>query len=170
MAPTAPDVGLVAAKGTGHNEGVGTLITLKEWAALHGRSYGSIRNTWVGHPDFPDPKQPRSRAGLGGGAPALEYDSDELDDFADRWEAANRPPLLPMPDGPDEFRTLGAIARLLGVDGKTVTQYRQTFDEQVDHADRGTRTLYHTRGVVEVLNRRRGMGMARPRKCRGGPE
>lgn len=140
-----------------------TLITLKEWAALRGRSYGSIRNNWVGHPDFPKPKQPRSRTGLGGGTPAQEYDRDELDAFADRWEAANRPAPLAMPDGPEEYRTLGAIARLVGLDGKTVTQYRAIIDEQVDHTARGARTVYHTRGVVEVLNKRHGMGMARPR-------
>ncbi|WP_446225011.1 hypothetical protein ACTWPB_07830 [Nocardia sp. IBHARD005] len=145
---------------------MGTLITLKEWAALNERSYGSIRNTWVSHPDFPDPKNPRSRTVMGRGTPAHEYDSDELDAFANHWEATNRPPQLPMPDEPDEYRTLGAIARLLGVDGKTVTQYRETINEQVDHTDRGTRTIYHTRGVVEVLNKRRGMGMARPRKDR----
>ncbi|WP_280405280.1 hypothetical protein [Nocardia brasiliensis] len=139
---------------------MGTLITLKEWAEQRGRSYGSIRNNWTGRDDFPAPKQPRPR--IGKGTPAPEYDSDELDDFAQRWEAANRPAPLPMPDGPEEFRTLGAIARLLGVAGKTVTQYREILDEKVEHEDRGARTVYRTREVVDVLNERRGMGMARP--------
>ncbi|MGV9679084.1 hypothetical protein ACWDSJ_27700 [Nocardia sp. NPDC003482] len=139
---------------------MGTLITLKEWAEQRGRSYGSIRNNWTGRPDFPPPKKPRSRTGKG--TPALEYDSDDLDAFAARWEEANRPAPLPMPEDPDDFRTLGAIARLLGVDGKTVTQYRDILDREVDHEARGARTFYHTRGVINVLNQRRGMGTARP--------
>ncbi|MBF6137819.1 hypothetical protein IU501_33145 [Nocardia otitidiscaviarum] len=159
MITTAPTAAHHAGTATDHNEDVGTLITLKEWADQRGRSYGSIRNNWVGQPGFPAPKQPRSRTGMGGGTLAQEYDSDELDAFAEVWEAANRPQSFPMPDGPDEFRTLGAIARLLGVAGKTVTQYRETFDEKVEHEDRGARTVYRTRGVVDVLNKRRGRGL-----------
>ncbi|MBF6302841.1 hypothetical protein IU459_35745 [Nocardia amamiensis] len=160
MIVTAPTAAHHAGPTADNNEGVGTLITLKEWAEQRGRSYGSIRNNWTGREDFPAPKQPRPRTGKG--TPAPEYDSDDLDAFAERWETANRPAPFPMPDGPDEFRALGAIAKLLGVDGKTVTQYRELFDEKVEHEDRGARTVYRTRGVVEVLNERRGMGMARP--------
>ncbi|MFR9753918.1 hypothetical protein ACL02S_23165 [Nocardia sp. 004] len=137
-----------------------TLITLKEWAALRGRSYGSIRNTWTRRDDFPAPKRTRPRTGRG--TPAPLYEAADLDAFADCWEAAHRPTLFPMPEGPDEFRTLGAIAHLLGVNSKTVTQYRRIFDKTVDHEDRGSRTIYRTRGVIDTLNTRLGMGMARP--------
>ncbi|WP_246003242.1 hypothetical protein [Nocardia tenerifensis] len=139
---------------------MGTLITLQEWAELRGRSYGSIRNNWTGREGFPTPKKKRPPTGKG--TPAPEYDSDELDTFAQRWEAANRPAPFPMPEEPEEFRTLGAIARLLGVDGKTVTQYRAILDAEVEHQPRGARRVYRTRGVVDVLNNRPGMGMARP--------
>jgi hypothetical protein len=67
-----------------------------------------------------------------------------------------------MPDEADQLRTLGGIARLLGVDGKTITQYREAIEARVQEREqRGSRTLYRVRGVIEALNEiRRGPGVA----------
>ncbi|WP_218126091.1 hypothetical protein [Sinosporangium album] len=54
--------------------------------------------------------------------------------------------------------TLGAIARRLGLDGKTVTQYRPQIEERAAWEQRGQRRLYRLADVVEVLNARRGAG------------
>ena len=42
----------------------------------------------------------------------------------------------------DRMRTLGGIARLLGVDGKTISQYRAAIEARVhDREQRGSRYL-----------------------------
>lgn len=63
------------------------------------------------------------------------------------------------------MRTLGGIARLLGVDGKTISQYRDAIEALVpDREQRGSRILYRVRAVIEALNEmRRGPGVG------GGP-
>ncbi|MEU7004883.1 hypothetical protein [Nonomuraea sp. NPDC046570] len=58
------------------------------------------------------------------------------------------------------MRTLGAIAKLLGIDGKSVTQYRAVLDQHAAHEERGKRRFYRTGDVVEVLNSRKGPGVA----------
>ncbi|WP_158578648.1 MerR family transcriptional regulator [Spongiactinospora rosea] len=47
------------------------------------------------------------------------------------------------------MRTLGAIARLLGIDGTTLTQYRPKFDSHAEHRGQGARRLYRTGDIVE---------------------
>jgi hypothetical protein len=144
---------------TSENKPVGTLITLPEWAEQIGRSVESVRSHLVGQEGFPEPKGTRPRTGSG--TPYKEYDSDELAKWLARWEAGKyRPAPLPMPQDPDEYRTLGAIAKLLHINGKTVSQYRDIFDTRVKHEDRGARRYYHTRAVIDVLNSRRGYGVA----------
>ncbi|MGY1969726.1 hypothetical protein ACW9HH_36385 [Nocardia gipuzkoensis] len=137
---------------------MGTLVTLAEWAQRHGLSPSSVRNYWAIREDFPAYKGHRPREGSG--RLFEEYDADELDTWLAQWQAEHRPPEYAMPEDPDEFRTLGAIARLLGLDGKTVTQYRTMLDEQAAHRDQGKRRMYRTRDVVEVLNSRPGSGRA----------
>ncbi|WP_433717094.1 hypothetical protein ACQP2U_42675 (plasmid) [Nocardia sp. CA-084685] len=138
---------------------MGELVTLPEWAEKNQRNAASVRRFWVPRPGFPTPKDAQER--VGAGTPFDLFDEDELDAFASRWDAEHRPAPHPMPDDPDSFRTLGAIAKCLGVDGKTVRQYRDLLDERCEHEDRGTnRRTYRTRDVVDVLNSRRGGGVA----------
>ncbi len=69
------------------------------------------------------------------------------------------------------MRTLGGIARLLGVDGKTVTQYRAAIEARVhDREQRGSRTPYRVSQVVDAINKiRRGRGL-RPIRNRTADE
>ncbi|MGK8501298.1 hypothetical protein [Nocardia asiatica] len=147
-----------AARSRGDNGCMATLVTLAEWAKRHDLSPVSVRNHWATREDFPAHKQYRPR--VGSGRRHEEYDAAELDAWLERWQTEHRPAKYAMPTDPDEYRTLGAIARLLGVDGKTVTQYRTVLDQCADHEDRGKRRMYRTRDVVDVLNRRRGIGRA----------
>lgn len=142
------------------NEIVGDKITLPEWATRKGLTPESVRNHWTVRDDFPAPVGSRRRDGSG--TLFEEYDSAELDAFLGRWEAQHRPRqfVLPPDGDPDEFRTLGAIAKLLGVDGKTVSQYRSAMDERAQFTDHGRRRFYRTADVVAVLNSRRGGGRA----------
>ncbi len=134
------------------------MVTLDEWATRHGYGHNTVRNFWAIREDFPQHKQYRPR--VGSGARSEEYDTDELDAWLARWHEHRRPTRHEMPDQPEEYRTLGAIARLLGVDSKTVSQYRGVMDENADHEDRGQRRFYRTRDVVDVLNTRQGHGRA----------
>ncbi|MGV9543802.1 hypothetical protein ACWEQA_04080 [Nocardia sp. NPDC004085] len=149
---------------------MGTLVTLAEWAQRHGLSPLSVRNHWATREDFPSHKQYRPR--VGSGRRHEEYDADELDVWLENWQAEHRPAAYEMPEDPDSYRTLGAIARLLGVDGKTVTQYRTVFDEHTAYQDTGKRRIYRTRDVVNTLNSRLGFGRAmeptRDRRRRSG--
>ncbi|WP_217709104.1 DUF4326 domain-containing protein [Nonomuraea rhodomycinica] len=146
-----------AAAGSG-TMGLMALVTLGEWAAKVGRAETAVRNHLAAAPGFPAPKGTRPRTGKG--TPYEEYDEAELDEFLKAWEAAHAPARYQVPGDPDEMRTLGAIAKLLGVDGKSVTQYRAAIDEHAAHEDRGARRYYRTGDVVEVLNSRKGFGVA----------
>jgi hypothetical protein len=151
-----------AAAATSAIMGQVTTVTLAEWAAKLGRSEKSVRNFWRPLPGFPAPVGRRRAAAAHGPGPE-EYDEAELDAWRAQWEAQReRPAPAPyeVPGDPEEYRTLGAIARLLGVDGKTISQYRGRLDERAAHQDRGTRRLYRTGDVIEVLNSRRGVGVA----------
>lgn len=88
------------------------------------------------------------------------YDEAALDAWRARTLAQPTP--YPMPAEADQMRTLGGIARLLGVDGKTISQYRHAIEARVqDREQRGSRTLYRMREVIEALNEiRRGPGVA----------
>ncbi|MGX1805164.1 hypothetical protein ACWIGI_05570 [Nocardia sp. NPDC055321] len=137
------------------------LVTLGEWAKRRALSLSTIRNAWVPHEDFPAPVRPRARAaGTGPGARHQEYDLGELDTWLSGWEAERRPPTHSMPEDPESYRTLGTIAGLLGLNGKTLTQYRDRIDQCADFEDRGARRYYRTREVVEFLNSRAGFGLS----------
>lgn len=142
------------------NEVVGELITLQEWTEKNRRSLASVRRYLLGKNGFPDPEDYRARAGGGSGPAEPLYDEDALDAFARRYDAEHRPAAYPMPDGAEEFRTLGAIAKLLGVDGKTVTQYRDQIEQKAVFQETGKQRRYRTADVIEVLNARRGSGRA----------
>ncbi|WP_198428041.1 hypothetical protein [Nocardia bovistercoris] len=135
---------------------MGDMLTLEEWAARHGYGPDTVRNQWSVRDDFPTHKRHRPR--VGSGARSEEYDADELDTWLTHWHQHRRPTPHSVPEHPDEYRTLGAIARLLGLDGKTVTQYRALMDEHAEHEDRGQRRYYRTRDVVTALNARPGHG------------
>lgn len=137
---------------------MGNLIRLDLWAEKRGRSPATVRRFWPSQPGFPEPKGTEPR--VGSGKPFQLFDESELDDFAARQDAARRPKQHSLPSDPDAFRTLGGIAKLLGVDGKTITQYRELMDERAEHEDDGKQRRYRTRDVVEVLNERRGFGVA----------
>ncbi|GGK69078.1 hypothetical protein [Nocardia camponoti] len=133
--------------------------TLEEWAQRHGRNLKAVR-ALAARPDFPAPKRPRPRSGSG--TPWQEYDSAELDDWLDRWDAARRPEEVTVPDGTDldEYRALGAIADLIGRARKTVSQYREHFDAHASYEDRGKRRFYRTGDIIDLLNARLGYGRA----------
>lgn len=137
---------------------VGNLVTLAEWADKAGRSAEAIRNHWAPRPDFPAPKQSQPRTGSG---PRFEqYDEDELDEFLATWNALHQPRALTVDGDPNQLRTLGEIARLAGVAGATITQYRDLLDAHTTHEDRGKRRFYRTGDVLRVLNNRPGHGVA----------
>ncbi|RBQ15330.1 hypothetical protein DP939_36430 [Spongiactinospora rosea] len=136
-------------------------ITLAEWAKEVGRTPEHIAIRWRPTPGFPRPAGRRRRLGARGpGEPV--YDRDALETWLAAWEEARARPRrrYEVPGDPDEMRTLNAIARLLGVAGKTLSQYRQTFDAHAEHRDHGARTLYRTGDVVNLLNDRPGAGVA----------
>ncbi|MEV0826372.1 hypothetical protein [Nonomuraea rubra] len=134
-------------------------ITLADWAAKVGRSEKYVRNFWRPQDGFPAPIGRRPTPHATGPDPEL-YDEAALDAWRARTLAQPTP--YPMPAEADQMRTLGGIARLLGVDGKTITQYRDFIDTRVqDREQRGSRTLYRVSAVIEALNEiRRGAGVA----------
>ncbi|MFJ9371114.1 hypothetical protein ACIRRA_42840 [Nocardia sp. NPDC101769] len=137
------------------------LVTLAEWAQRHGLTLTTVRTQWAYLEGFPPPVCHRDRpAGTGSGGRSREYDLPQLDDWLAHWQAEGRPNRHVMPENPEEYRTLGAIARLVGVNGKTVTQYRDLIDQRADYEDRGARRHYRTRDVVDFLNQRPGHGRA----------
>ncbi|MCX4097717.1 hypothetical protein [Nocardia sp. alder85J] len=137
-------------------------VTLAQWADKHGYSPEYVRNFWTPLLGFPAPASSHPRSASSGRFEAEVYSEAALDAFY----AAHRPEhrgTTSMLDGPDEFRTLGTIASMLGLDRKTVSQYRQAIDAAVaaeDYQDRGARRLYRTRVVVDWLNARPGRGVA----------
>ncbi|MBA2897761.1 hypothetical protein [Nonomuraea soli] len=61
------------------------------------------------------------------------------------------------------MRTLGEIAKLLGGDGKRITQYREAIDQRAAHELRGRWRTYRTGDVIAVLNSRTGDRRPRPK-------
>ncbi|MCW2878377.1 MAG: hypothetical protein JWQ95_2477 [Sphaerisporangium sp.] len=75
-----------------------------------------------------------------------------------RFAVATR--ALAHPQDPGEYLTLGVIARRLGVDGRTVTQYRELIDQRAEWEQLGQRRRYRIGDVIEVvLNSRQGRGV-----------
>jgi hypothetical protein len=104
------------------------LITLRQWAASHGRTYDYVRQFWRKRDGFPDPVgELPSRGRHGGGRGELLFSETALED----WFAA-QPDLLPpgridpsnLPVDADERITLGRFASHIGKARGTVTQHR----------------------------------------------
>ncbi|MFD6357438.1 hypothetical protein [Nocardia tengchongensis] len=158
IGPATP-VGAPPREPADHNEVMPRWVTLEEWAQRHDLSLSTIRTEWAYQEDFPPHAQYRERpAGTGSGGRSREYDLAQLDTWLARWQDEHRPSWHRMPENPEEYRTLGAIARLLGLDGKTVTQYRDLIDQRAEFEDKGARRHYRTRDVVDFLNNRLGYG------------
>jgi hypothetical protein len=134
-------------------------ITLADWAAKVGRSEKYVRNFWRPQDGFPAPIGRQPAPHTTGLNPEL-YDEAALDAW--RARALAQPTPYPMPAEADQIRTLGGIARLLGVDGKTISQYRDAIEARAQEREqRGSRALYRVRVVIEALNEiRRGSGVA----------
>ncbi|WP_194829271.1 hypothetical protein [Nocardia sp. XZ_19_231] len=137
-----------------------TLVTLEEWATAIGRHPIAVRSLRT-QPDFPQDKGTRPRQGRGNRY--ILYSRAELDEFLNAWEQRLKPDTLAMPESPDEFRTLGAIASLVGLEGKSITQYRELLDAdpEIEYSDGGRWRTYRTAGVIAWLNERKGHGVAR---------
>jgi hypothetical protein len=104
------------------------LITLRQWAGSHGRTYDYVRQFWRKHVGFPGPVgELPSRGRHGGGHGELLFSEAALD----AWFAA-QPDLLPpgrvdlsgFPVAADERITLGRFADLIGKARATVSQHR----------------------------------------------
>ncbi|PZG56318.1 hypothetical protein C1I98_01415 [Spongiactinospora gelatinilytica] len=137
------------------------MITLAEWAKEIGRTPEHIAIRWRPARDFPRPVGRRRRP-TGRGPGEAVYDRRALETWLAAWEKARARPRrrYEVPGDPDEMRTLNAIARLLGIAGKSISQYRQTFDAHAARREHGARTLYRTGDVVNLLNDRPGAGVA----------
>ncbi|MFC0557404.1 hypothetical protein ACFFHJ_41595 [Planotetraspora thailandica] len=136
-------------------------VTLAEWAETVGRTEDSVRNHWRPLPGFPQPVGRRPSASPGPGVAI--YARAELDAWRAQWEVSRDKPAperLAVPGDPDEYLTLGAIARRLGVDGRTVTQYRSLIDQAAASEQHGQRRRYRLADVIEVLNTRAGRGVS----------
>lgn len=138
------------------------LITLAEYAREVDRDETTVRYVWTRHPTFPAPVSGRRRKAPGQtrGPGAAVYRRDDLRHWHGTDGPAGAPPKLVVPAGqdPTDRMTLGAIARILGLDGRTVSQYRARIEQQIKPVIRGTRQLYPLGAVVDVLNSRRGPG------------
>ncbi|YCK40219.1 hypothetical protein ACNF49_40995 [Actinomadura sp. ATCC 39365] len=122
-------------------------IPLADWTAKVGRSEKYIRNFWRPQEGFPAPIGRRPTPHTTGPDPEL-YDEAALDAW--RAQTLTQPTPYPMPAEADQMRTLGGIGRLLGVDGKTISQYRDAIEARVDDREqRGSRTLYRVRGAAD---------------------
>lgn len=136
-------------------------VTLEEWAAAIGRSEDSVRNHWRPDPSFPQPSGSRPTPGPGPGVDL--YTLAELEAWRRSWEETrDKPAPAPFtcPGDPNQYLTLGAIARLLGVDGRTVTQYRTYIDGRTTPQQHGARQRYRLGDVIDALNTRSGRGVA----------
>lgn len=121
-----------------------------------------MRNHWRPTPGFPGPVGRRPTPGRGPGTAV--YDRAELEEWRARWEAERDRPAprpYPIPGDPDAYQTLGWIARALGLDGRSVTQYRDAVDARARYRQHGARRLYRVGDVIDVLNGRQGAGVAR---------
>ncbi|MGV9836621.1 hypothetical protein ACWDUL_20870 [Nocardia niigatensis] len=133
---------------------VGKRTTLPKWAETVDCTLDTIYNHYRGLPGFPQAKVPSS------GTRAAEYDEEELNSFYQAHVDAGRAPQFPMPDEPERFLSLGAIASVLGVPARRVTRERRKLDKSledgVDRYAEGSRWYYRTRCVVDHLNNRTG--------------
>lgn len=144
---------------TEHNPTAGRRLTLAEWACIIDRSPATITRIWAQRDDFPAPTGRRPRPGPGPGT--AEYDPADLDAWL-RDHGPDRPHRYTVPAAEvDDMLTLGAIAARLGLNGRSITQYRDLIETHTTPERHGTRKYYRYGAVIDALNTRRGMG-ARP--------
>ncbi|MQS08812.1 hypothetical protein [Streptomyces alkaliphilus] len=136
------------------------LVSLKEWAARVGYSHGYVVHVMPRtYPDFPAPRRPRrGMSAKGGGGGSALYDPDELELFRPR-----RPdPVELSEEDLDREVTLGGFARLIGVDGRSVSQIKDdrpdTLPNTVDGQRWYPRALFRARDLLLMWNSRPGQG------------
>ncbi|MFD3731008.1 hypothetical protein [Streptomyces sp. NPDC058632] len=135
-------------------------VTLKEWAAQVGYSHGYVVHVMPRHyPGFPAPE--RARRGVsdkGGGGGSAWYDPVKLEPF--RPQRAD--PVELREEDLDREVTLGGFARLIGVDGRSVTQIKDdrpdTLPNTVDGRRWYPRARFHARDLLLMWNSRPGPG------------
>ncbi|MFI2225529.1 hypothetical protein [Streptomyces fradiae] len=143
-----------------------TWVTLKERAAQVGYSHGYVVHVMPRYyPDFPAPERPRRGMGdKGGGGGSALYDPAKLEPYRPRRPA----PVEPAGEDLDREVTLGGFARLIGVDGRSVTQIKDdrpdTLPDTVDRRRWYPRARYHVRDLLLMWNSRPGQGSGSDRR------
>ncbi|MFW5415604.1 hypothetical protein J0910_02970 [Nocardiopsis sp. CNT-189] len=136
------------------------LVTLKEWAAEVGYSHAYAVHVMPRYyPDFPRPE--RYRTGMsekGGGGGSALYDPVALEAFRPRRPD---PAELPAADLEREV-TLVGFAKLIGVDGRSLTQIKDdrpdTLPDTVDGRRWYPRARYRAADLLLMWNARPGPG------------
>lgn len=135
-------------------------MTLKQWAADAGYSHAyAVRVMPRYYPGFPEPEC--YRAGMsekGGGGGSALYDPEKLEPFRPRRAD---PVELPPADLEREV-TLGGFARLIGVDGRSLTQIKDdrpdTLPDTADGQRWYPRACYRAGDLLLMWNARPGPG------------
>ncbi|QUX26385.1 MULTISPECIES: hypothetical protein [Nocardiopsis] len=140
--------------------GVAGLVSLKEWAAEVGYSHGyAVHVMPRAYPGFPAPE--RHRTGVtakGGGGGSALYDPAKLEPFRPRRPA----PVELAEEDLDRQVTLGGFAKLIGVDGRSLTQIKDdrpdTLPPTVDGRRWYPRARFFARDLLLMWNSRPGPG------------
>ncbi|WP_103529566.1 hypothetical protein [Streptomyces sp. SM12] len=136
------------------------LVSLKEWAAEVGYSHRHVVHVMPRHyPGFPAPERPRRGVtAKGGGGGCALYDPAGLEPFRPRRPS----PVELSEEDLDREVTLGGFARLIGVDGRSVSQIKDdrpdTLPPTVDGQQWYPRALFHARDLLLMWNSRPGQG------------
>ncbi|RCV49125.1 hypothetical protein [Marinitenerispora sediminis] len=142
------------------DDGTEPLVTLKEWAARHGYSHDYVVHVMPRYyEDFPAPEQPRRGVTeKGGGGGSALYNPKKLEPFRPR-----RPDPVELSE--EDLRrevTLVGFAKLIGVDGRSVTQIKEdrpdTLPDTVDGQRWYPRAKYRARDLLKMWNSRPGRG------------
>lgn len=135
-------------------------VTLKEWAAAVGYSHGYVVHVMPrAYADFPAPEQPRRGVSAkGGGGGSALYDPAKLEPFRPSRPA----PVELAQEDLDREVTLGGFAKLIGVDGRSVSQIKDdrpdTLPNTVDGQRWYPRARFFARDLLLMWNSRPGPG------------